>query len=62
MAPGEGALPLEISYVSAAGELRRCHSSSLELTGGCFHRVIVYAADGKSPRLPVKVLQLEEAG
>ncbi|MEX1114533.1 MAG: hypothetical protein WEB53_04745 [Akkermansiaceae bacterium] len=62
MTPGEGALPLEISYVSPAGTLKSCHSSSLELTRGCFHRIIIYAADGKSPRMPVKVLQLEEAG
>lgn len=58
--PGGTALPLEISYPLQSGELRNCHSSSLEFNRGSFHRIIIYAADGSDPRMPVKVLQLQE--
>jgi hypothetical protein len=60
LSPGSAALPLEISYPSPSGGLRLCHSASLEATPGCFRRVVIYAADGKKPRSPVKVLQIEE--
>lgn len=62
MTPGNAALPLEISYPLPSGGLKSCHSSSLEFNRGSFHRLIIYAADGKDPRIPVKVLQLEEPG
>jgi len=58
--PGGAALPLEISYPLQSGELRNCLSSSLEFNRGSFHRLIIYAADGSDPRMPVKVLQLQE--
>lgn len=57
---GGAAQPLEISYPLQSGELRNCHSSSLEFSRGSFHRLIIYAADGNDPRMPVKVLQLQE--
>lgn len=60
LSPDAPAVPLEISYPTSSGELRLCHSASLEATPGCFRRVVIYAADGKRPRSPVKVLQIEE--
>lgn len=53
-------IPLEISYTSSSGGLRLCHSAALEATRGIFRRLVIYAADGKAPRNPIKVLQLEE--
>ncbi|GAA5129162.1 hypothetical protein GCM10023212_36830 [Luteolibacter yonseiensis] len=61
LAPGAAALPLDISY-PVSGGLKSCHSSSLEFNRGNFHRIIIYAADVKDARMPVKVLQLEEPG
>lgn len=55
------AVPLEILYPTATGELKLCHSASLEPSHGTFRRIVIYAADGEKPRRPVKVLQLEEA-
>jgi hypothetical protein len=59
-APGSAAIPLEIFYPTSAGALRLCHSASLESSRGNFRRLVIYAADGKKPRMPVKVLQLDE--
>lgn len=58
--PGAAAIPLEIFYPTSTGELKLCHSASLEAGRGNFLRFVIYAADGKNPRRPVKVLQLEE--
>lgn len=58
---GEPAVPLEILYPNSSGELNLCLSTSLEANHGSFRRIVIYAADGKSPRRPVKVLQLDEA-
>ena len=57
-----GAISLEILYPTVAGGLRSCHSSSLEATGGNYSRFVIFPADGKKPRLPVKVLHLQEPG
>lgn len=57
-----GAVSLEILYPTPSGGLKPCHSSSLESTPGTFSRFVIYAADGKNPRLPVKVLHLQEPG
>jgi hypothetical protein len=58
---GGAAVPLEIQYPTPSGELKLCHSASLEATRGNFHRVIIYAPDGTKPRIPVKVLQIQES-
>lgn len=56
----EGAsIPLEISYFTASGQVQLCHSASLEAMPGVFRRVVIYTADGKAIRNPIKVLQLE---
>lgn len=60
--PEGGSVPLEILYPTNAGGLKSCHSSSLEASRGNFSRFVIYAADGKKPRLPVKVLHLQEPG
>lgn len=58
---GPAAIPLEISYFTASGGTVLCHSASLEPSRGVFRRVVVYKADSKAPRNPVKVLQLDES-
>ncbi|MBN8459530.1 MAG: hypothetical protein J0M04_17005 [Verrucomicrobia bacterium] len=60
-AVGSPALPLEISYPSATGGLVLCHTAMLEPVGGTFKRFIIHMADGKRPKLPVKVVRIEEA-
>lgn len=60
--PESGSVPLEILYPTTSGGLKTCHSSSLEASRGTFSRFVIYAADGKNPRLPVKVLHLQEPG
>ncbi len=59
--PGDPAVSLEIFYPNSSGELNLCHSASLEAGHGTFRRIVIYTADGKNPRRPVKVLQLDEA-
>lgn len=61
LAPGAAPLPLEIFYPTVAGGLALCHTSMLEPTRGSFRRFIMYMADGKRPKLPVKVAQIEES-
>lgn len=60
--PEDGSVPLEILYPTTSGGLKLCHSSSLEASRGNFSRFVIYAADGAKPRMPVKVLHLQEPG
>lgn len=52
-------VPLEISYFTADGQVQLCHSASLEPMAGVFRRVVIYSADSKTPRNPIKVIQME---
>ena len=52
--------PLQVSYFMTDGTIRLCHSAALEPCRGTYRRLVIYTADGKAPRNPVKVLQLEE--
>jgi hypothetical protein len=58
--PDSGPISLEIHYPTTSGQLRLCHSSMLESARGHNRRLIIYAADGRKPRSPFKVLQFEE--
>ena len=55
-----GANPLEISYFTSTGASKKFHSASIEGMQGVSSRIVIYHADGKNPRNPIKVLQLEE--
>jgi hypothetical protein len=58
---GEQPAPaLEIRYPTTSGDLRLCHSTTLERVPGAFRRMIIYAADAARPRSPFKVLQIDE--
>lgn len=52
--------PLQVGAVDAKGELKRFHSSSLAINTGERTWVLIYRADGVSPRQPVKVSVLRE--
>ena len=54
------AATLEILYPTRSGDLRLCHTATMERIPGAFRRIIIYAADGIRPRSPFKVLQLDE--
>jgi hypothetical protein len=51
---------VEILYPTQSGDLRLCHSATMERIPGAFRRMIIYAADGTRRRSPFKVLQLDE--
>jgi len=53
-------VPAEISYFTAGGGVALCHTASLEGTRGIYRRIVIYKADGKDPRCPIKVIQLDE--
>jgi hypothetical protein len=55
------AVALEILFPMPTGEFKLCHSAMLKASPGNFSRVLMYAADGKKPRVPVKVLELNES-
>ncbi|MEI7910909.1 MAG: hypothetical protein WCK77_14830 [Verrucomicrobiota bacterium] len=54
------ATSVEILYPSPSGGFKLCLSTRLDATPGVFSRLLIYAADGHNPRLPVKVLRLDE--
>lgn len=54
------AVAVEILFSSPSGGFKLCHSTQLSATPGVFSRFLIYAADGDNPRLPVKVLRLDE--
>jgi len=54
------ATSVEILYPSPTGGFKLCLSTRLDATPGVFSRLLIYAADGHNPRLPVKVLRLDE--
>lgn len=54
------AVSLEILCPSPSGGFKLCHSTQLSTTPGMFSRFLIYAADGLKPRLPAKVLRLDE--
>lgn len=58
--PSDSMTPLQVSYFHTDGSIRLCHSAALEPCRGNFRRLVIYTADGVAPRLPVKVLQLDE--
>lgn len=58
---GADAMLLRVFCESSPGALVLCHSGVLERQPGLCHRVIIFKADGVKNRMPVKVLQVDEA-
>lgn len=54
------AVSVEILFPSPSGGFKLCHSTQLDATPGIFSRFVIYAAGGNNPRLPAKVLRLDE--
>ena len=61
LASDSPAVAVEILCPSPSGGFKLCHSTQLSATPGTFSRFLIYAADGANPRLPAKVLRLDEA-
>jgi len=57
---GANVLTLGIQYPAAEGGLRQCLSTQVEKTSGSRQQFVIYAADGKDSKMPVKVLALSE--
>jgi hypothetical protein len=60
LTPDHPAVDVEIFHPAPDGGFQLCHAAQLAATRGSFSRFLIYAADGGKPRLPVKVLQLDE--
>ena len=60
MPDGSNALPLTIQFPTADGKLQSCLSTQVEKAPGTRYQFVIYAADGKEVRMPVKVLPLTE--
>lgn len=51
---------VSILYPAAEGGLKPCFTSQVESLAGARHLFVIYAADGKESRMPVKVLSLDD--
>lgn len=60
VAPG-AEVPFEVLVADAAGRPKRYHRTSVSLGGGERGWVLLFRADGESPRRPLKVAVLREA-
>lgn len=59
--PADRMTPLQVSYFTSDGGTKLCHSAALEPCHGTYRRLVIYSADAKTPRNPIKVIQMEEA-
>ncbi len=60
MPSGSNEVEVSILYPAIDGTLTPCLSTKIGSKAGALHQFIIYAADEKKPRMPVKVLPLEE--
>jgi len=58
---GAREIAVSVLYPSANGSLQSCLSTKVTPKAGRLQQFVIYAADEKQPRIPVKVLPLEEA-
>ena len=57
---GARTLELSIQYPAPEGGLKPCLSTQVEKLPGSRQQFVIYAADGKNSRMPVKVLSLSD--
>ncbi|WP_367872765.1 hypothetical protein [Luteolibacter sp. Populi] len=57
---GTAVLPISIQYPAADGTLRPCLSTQVERAAATRNQFVIYAADSKESKMPVKVLSLSE--